>query len=619
MLTEVRAEPINVPAFLNRTVVPTLRGAWVTATAYLIYDQVTDTGGSYICRQNHTSSAATRPGVGASWTTYWQLVATGGTNGTNGTNGVDGLMAPASDAETITGSLTTKGVTPHGDKAALDARVAPVETRVTTLEASFGVVPITSDLLPWGDQGAVTLLADAPGHIVLAVDSDGRLADSAPIAREICAVGGGLTPHRMVPEKHNFVLTQKDWNVISLMGQSLARGHYARDENGVLARVTSTQEFNNKMLDHVVEPNNAATALTPLVEEVRTIGGLTLSGESVAAGATSQASYMLGKLLKPWESWKQDWIAGSWALSGSAIAQNIQGTAPYNNAKAYLTKAKALGGSSCVARGVLWLQGETDMANELPQADYTAALLDLKNDWQIDAAAITGQTDTIPFFMYQLSTQSKYASAAIPDLKPFPALAMLNLHETTNDMFLVCPMYAFNYSRADSITIDGVHLLAHSYRHCGAYFGKALHHVFALGKRWEPLRPLTLKQVGVRELEITYLVPVKPIVIDEALITNPGNYGFAVFNASSVEIAINRVWVSAADKITIRTATDLPASWSVSYAHKVYNYATASGRTSGSRGNIRDSDDTVSYYSDAYGVPYPLYNWSVIFKKVKTP
>ena len=58
---------------------PTLRGAWVTATAYARAnngdgDIVTNGGQYYKCTSDHTSGTSTQPGVGGSWATVWQLL-----------------------------------------------------------------------------------------------------------------------------------------------------------------------------------------------------------------------------------------------------------------------------------------------------------------------------------------------------------------------------------------------------------------------------------------------------------------------------------------------------------------------------------------------------------------
>ncbi|WP_349366789.1 MAG: hypothetical protein ABL311_04700 [Nitratireductor rhodophyticola] len=65
------------------------QGAWATATAYDKLAGVENNGSSYICTTAHASDAASEPGVGASWQTYWDLVAAKGTDGT-GTGDVVG-------------------------------------------------------------------------------------------------------------------------------------------------------------------------------------------------------------------------------------------------------------------------------------------------------------------------------------------------------------------------------------------------------------------------------------------------------------------------------------------------------------------------------------------------
>lgn len=66
---------------------PNLLGAWTTATGYDDNpngdgtggndddgDVVTNGGSYYVCTNSHTSGASTEPGVGASWTSYWELL-----------------------------------------------------------------------------------------------------------------------------------------------------------------------------------------------------------------------------------------------------------------------------------------------------------------------------------------------------------------------------------------------------------------------------------------------------------------------------------------------------------------------------------------------------------------
>ncbi len=66
------------------------QGAWATSTAYTTNNLVTNNGSSYIATSDHTSAAATEPGVGASWMTVWVLAASAGATGATGAAGADG-------------------------------------------------------------------------------------------------------------------------------------------------------------------------------------------------------------------------------------------------------------------------------------------------------------------------------------------------------------------------------------------------------------------------------------------------------------------------------------------------------------------------------------------------
>lgn len=66
------------------------RGSWMTSTSYAALDAVKNNGSSYICTAAHTSGASTEPGVGGSWTSYWDLMAEKGDAGAAGSDGSDG-------------------------------------------------------------------------------------------------------------------------------------------------------------------------------------------------------------------------------------------------------------------------------------------------------------------------------------------------------------------------------------------------------------------------------------------------------------------------------------------------------------------------------------------------
>ena len=66
------------------------QGAWAGATGYKAGYAIAHDGGSWLCTSDHTADTATEPGVGASWTTVWDLLAAKGNTGATGPAGADG-------------------------------------------------------------------------------------------------------------------------------------------------------------------------------------------------------------------------------------------------------------------------------------------------------------------------------------------------------------------------------------------------------------------------------------------------------------------------------------------------------------------------------------------------
>ncbi|MCP4309495.1 MAG: hypothetical protein GY788_32395, partial [bacterium] len=65
----------------------------MTATNYVVLDAVERGGSSYVCKLAHTAAAANEPGVGASWSTYWDLAAEKGEDGADGLGSGDMLKS----------------------------------------------------------------------------------------------------------------------------------------------------------------------------------------------------------------------------------------------------------------------------------------------------------------------------------------------------------------------------------------------------------------------------------------------------------------------------------------------------------------------------------------------
>jgi len=88
-------------------------GAWNSGNIlYEKYDVVTDSGSSYVAKSQHISGASSRPGVGASWATYWQLQGQKGDTGATGATGPAGtaLIKTAANRTTSTTGTTALAV-----------------------------------------------------------------------------------------------------------------------------------------------------------------------------------------------------------------------------------------------------------------------------------------------------------------------------------------------------------------------------------------------------------------------------------------------------------------------------------------------------------------------------
>ena len=252
-------------------------------------------------------------------------------------------------------------------------------------------------------------------------------------------------------------------------------------------------------------------------------------------------------------------------------------------------------------------------------ANYTEALADWKWDYDTRVKAITGQAESVPFFMSQFGSMS----TTTPDFSVIPQ-QQLDAHVMSGGgINLVAPNYPF-----EAYT-DCLHYTNHSQRRLGAYFAKAYQKVVVENGVWEPTRPLSITRVGAT-LVVKYVVPVPPLVIDTTRVAVPNPAAFAVtaarpnpivpvlgfiFRDSTNSAKITSVVVSGPDEVTITLdKTPTGTGKMLRYAYERQSTGACPGPTNGARGNIRDSDSTPGYYSDAGNKPYELFNWSVAFQ-----
>jgi hypothetical protein len=369
-----------------------------------------------------------------------------------------------------------------------------------------------------------------------------------------------------------------DVNMILSTGQSLSVG-----ATGIPA-LSKAQPYDNRMfVTGVLAGATGLTSFVPLAEG---------SVETMSSGLAN----LVTKLARD-AGGGHDLLVSVHGVGGIAYSGLKKGTTPYATgmaqAKAGLDVAVGLGKTFQI-RAVTTVHGESDhIANNLA---YEANLVEWQHDYETDVNALTGRAGVLPMFQTQMSSWTKFgqATSAIP-------YAQLAAHvNNPGKIVLVGPKYHLPYAS------DGVHLTNEGYRHMGEDYAKAYRRVLVEGGTWEPVRPKSVVRAD-KVITITFHVPAPPLVLDTAIVSNPGNYGFEFVDDAAVTPGIAEVKLLPPDKVQITlTATPTGANKSVHYAAGGVAGASA-GPTTGPRGNLRDSDATPSRNG------YQLYNWCVHF------
>lgn len=415
----------------------------------------------------------------------------------------------------------------------------------------------------------------------------------------------GVNPPQL--RKHHHTVTQTDWNFTLVQGQSLSRGW----DFTQTPALSTTQPYNNMAMPEPNWPSDGSTKFTPCVERQEYPWT-----ETICSGSVNQVSFLLEQALKPWENWKHDQVIACNGVGGARIDEINKGTSPWNLGMALVKAAKRIAddmGETIAVHGTHWVQGESNNYINPPGDPedyiwYKAMLIAVKNDFNVDVAALTGQTDRIPLFTYQVTSHAGTNDAQV-GVTHWPAAAIGQWKASLEDDEIVCvgPIYQFSFS-------DGVHMDNHGYRHMGHYYAKAYYEWNINQRKFLPLQPTQIKRISPNHVDITFHVPYPPLVFDTDLVLATPDYGFTVQNADDSLIDIVSVNISSPTTVTIITRDNIPDDAIVSYARRVTHLGMKgpAGR-GGSRGNLRDCDPTLALDNGPDGKPYPLYNWSVCF------
>ncbi len=216
--------------------------------------------------------------------------------------------------------------------------------------------------------------------------------------------------------------------------------------------------------------------------------------------------------------------------------------------------------------GITWMQGEANGTRRLNRWDsiltlqeataiYKSDLIQLKNDYQQDIKAITGQKQKIPFFTYQTAGD-------------LAGIAQLQATDQEKDMFMIGPTYmlsnaenSYYYSRDKLVHGDGIHLTADGERWLGEQFGKVMRKVIIEGKDWHPLRPLKAwYKENENAVYIQFHVPEPPLMIDTSFLPRQDKgLGFDIYDEKNRRHAIEKVDIIGNNELKISLASALPA------------------------------------------------------------
>jgi hypothetical protein len=358
---------------------------------------------------------------------------------------------------------------------------------------------------------------------------------------------------------------------------------------GALSEVLSTtQPYGNLSFNQGVRTSGEGlVGFVPLVETYNE----TL-GETIASGAANLVAE-----LELQRGASHVILASAHGVGGTPYAMLKKGNPSFTIGMAQVGAGLAIAtmlGQPYAARAVAIIHGESDHigGNFL----YTGNLLEWQGDYEADIKALTGQTAPVPLFLCQMSSYTAFGSATswIPGQQLAAAAAR------PERIFVVGPKYFLPY------VADGVHLTGVGERWLGEHYAKVYRRVLIEGEPWQPLQPAEVTRAGA-VITARFAVPSPPLVLDETLVGNPGNYGFEYTDTSGAPPAIAAVALVDATTVQITLAAEpVGGNRRLRYAFTGAPGAPA-GPMTGARGNLRDSDATPSRHG------YPLYNWAVHF------
>lgn len=405
-----------------------------------------------------------------------------------------------------------------------------------------------------------------------------------------------------------------DWNGVVGTGQSLAVG----DRSGSF--ILTSQPFHNLKLALGAarlgalpfDPTDPSLSPAPLVEPIRTPATSfpgaypsNIYGETPHTAMADEIS-SLYRLDAGGDYVTVHSVVGESGQGIEVIGKSAAATATTGHAYAAtlfevaaLKRLSMASGKTYGVAAVVLTHGETDAHN----AHYEEDVMRLRDDYNRDIAAITGQTTAIPILYTQQQT-----SPGTPSMSPSLVAQWLLGVDHPAEFVCAGPKYQYPYAA------DHLHLLATGYDWLGEKYGEVYYEVVVLGRTWQPLEPIAISRSGPA-ITVQYHVPVPPLAWDETLPAphqsshRPWAHGrgFEVEDRGGEE-TIDSVELRGSAVVIVLARSPRDSDLVVRYAMTQDGEGTQGGLATGRIGQLRDSNPRVGFATRK-----PLYNYALSF------
>jgi hypothetical protein len=295
-------------------------------------------------------------------------------------------------------------------------------------------------------------------------------------------------------------------------------------------------------------------------------------------------------------------------IPGAGYLSMKKGTGAYNELLGSVRNAvRQSPNKQVIVLAATIINGENDHCSSPFSRPFLQDLLEWQSDIDADVRSITGQSQSIPFLLCQMSSFDFYGKLLNDSCPRTPATTLWQLEAARRypDRFkLVTPKYCFDYA-----TNISVHLSASGYRHLGQYYGRVLLDLME-GRDWMPLHPTKVSWLNPATIRTTFAVPTGKLRWETSWVSQQTNNGFEYWETGDLIPAIQSTTL-VDDGKSVDIKLNAPArsgGGRLRYAYSIppdpprppYSYpanppVNACGRTYGPRGNLCDSETLTGF------------------------